>query len=127
MGLTAIFVDDWEFVTLDPELRIEKEEADDGTLTYYKRVHYRFERRRRFIQAISFSEDVGTISGALAAYTAAAVLWTYVSGTRKWMLTLDKPTVLDPITGYGEHTQVWEHVTQRTEIDVDTVFGGATP
>lgn len=126
MGLTAITIEDWEYIDFEPELRIEKETQSDGTLKYYKRVHYRFQRRRHFIGLINFAEDVGDISQTLSAYVGPAILWTYVSG-RKWLLTGDRPEVEDHLCGSGYHTQMWEHVTQREEIDVDEVFGGDNP
>lgn len=126
MGLSALTIDDWEFISFDPELRIEKEEQDDGTLKFYKRVHYRFQRRRMFTKLFNFTEDVGSTAGTLSGYVSAAILWTYVS-SRTWLLTLDRPEVSDQLTGLGMHYQTWEHVTQREEIDVSTVFNGTNP
>lgn len=126
MGLTATSIDDWEFVSFDPELRIEKQEQADGTLKWYKRVHYRFQRRRKFRALISFSEDVGNTASTLSAWVSANQLWSYVSN-RTWLLTLDRPEITDHICGVGEHCQTWEHVTAAEEIDVVTVFNGANP
>jgi hypothetical protein len=126
MGLTATTLDDWEFVSMDPELRLEKEDQTDGTLKFYKRVHFRFQRRRKFLGFLSFDEDVGDTQTTLSAYVSANTLWSYVS-SRTWMLTVDRPEIFDQICGAGEQVQTWEHITQREEIDVDDVFSGTNP
>ena len=126
MGLSAQSIESWEFVSFDPELRIEKQEQADGTLKWYKRVHFRFQRRRKFRGLMAFTEDVGETASTLSGYVSANVLWTYVT-SRKWMLTLDRPEITDQICGVGEHCQTWEHVTAAEEIDVSDVFGGTNP
>ncbi len=126
MALTAISIDDWEYVRMASTLLLEKEEQSDGTVKFYKRCHYRFHRTRRFRGMLSFSEDVGSTGSTLSAYTSANQYWTYVSA-RVWMLTTDEPQLDETIIGAGTQTQIWEHITDRIEVDVAAVFNGTAP
>jgi predicted GNAT family acetyltransferase len=127
MGLAAQFIDDWEWVSLDPELRFEKEVDANDNILFYKRLHSRFSRRRRFRVLTSFTEDVGESSSTMTGYVSAVAFLSYTSTTRTWILTVDRTTVTDQITGEGVQDQVWETLTERELVDVPAVFGGAIP